>query len=166
MNAAQNDEIKFENMCTISSKFEESIDWQAVKDRFRMAILDTGVDTKDILEFVGLDFTAEDYMQQRDKLPKLKTALAVASFMGIPAEWTLTGKGERPRGRQANSFRDAVDSAVVQGNSANTLIVHNGGHQMSEQKKELNRIFDVLSIRDQTRLLHLAYEIEESAQKS
>jgi hypothetical protein len=63
-----------------------------------------------------------------------------------------------------NSASNIHNSAVVQGNSATTLIVKNGRaieRELSDEEIELLRILDVLSVRDRTRLLAFAYELEE-----
>lgn len=56
------------------------------------------------------------------------------------------------------------NSAVVQGNRANTLIVRNGSqHQreLTDEEVETLRILEVLSVKNRTRLLAFAYELEE-----
>lgn len=155
-----NTETAFEEF-TGDIKYEAEIDWNEVNTRIRTTIAESGTSVKDVAALVGLDIGAMDYMEKYNKLPKLKTAIIVAAYLGIPASWVLTGKGESPIIASSNKFKDSTAGAVVQGASAGTLIINNGNDGFSPQKRELIRIFDSLSIRDQTRLLNVAYEIED-----
>lgn len=141
---------------------EEKIDWQDVRLRIRQAAVDRGIEFRLILDFLGLNVLQDDYLERKEKLPKVKTAVAVAAFMGVSASWILTGEEPRERGstRISQSISDTTDSTVVQGNTAGTIVI-NGPEPLSGQKKELMRIFDALSIRNQTRLLNFAYEVED-----
>ncbi len=61
-----------------------------------------------------------------------------------------------------------TNSAVVQGNNASTLIVKNGivhEHEISDQAVELIRIFELLNVKEQTKLLSFAFELEEKHNK-
>lgn len=160
--------VEFGDFLATSYK-EDQIDWRAVNKRIRQAILDAGIEFRDVAAFVGLDMSDNDYMEKYKKLPKIRTATAVAAFIGVPASWILTGKGEPPQRKKetesTNGFRDSADSTVVQGTNSGTMIINNMAAPMSEQKKELMRIFDAISIKHQTKLLHFAYSLEDEANK-
>ena len=140
------------------------IDWNAVYRRIRETAVELGVDPLDIAAFLGLDPKSADYQAKYNAMPKMQTALQVATFLGVPAAWIIAGKGQ-PKHRAIHAIRqgisDTAESTVLQGNTAGTLIINQGQPQMSEQKKELIRIFDALPIRMQTRLLAYAYDMEE-----
>ena len=54
-----------------------------------------------------------------------------------------------------------TNSAVAHGNNATAMLVHSG--ELSEQAIELLRIFETLSVKDQTALLSFAYDLEENS---
>jgi len=59
---------------------------------------------------------------------------------------------------------DIHNSNVVQGNHAQTLIVRNGEtseRTLSEREVELLRVFNTLTVKEQTRLLSFAFELED-----
>lgn len=170
---AQTFNAEFSDLFKDTEEYEKTVDWDAVSVRLRTYINENEIGFHDVAAVVGLDLGAMDYMEKYKKLPKLKTVITVSAFLGISAAWVLTGKGEKPitfRANEgngavhANNFRDSSDSTFLQGNTAGSIMI-NTAQQMSEQKKELLRIFGRLSIREQTKLLHLAYEIEDSANK-
>ena len=90
--------------------------------------------------------------------PMVSTVSAVASFFGVSPLWLL-GESENRSGT-ANNIQN---SAVVQGNNAATLIVRNGKDSetmLSEQEAELLRIYQLLSVKGQTKLLSYAFGLE------
>lgn len=151
---------------------DEEIDWCRVDRRIRSVIWEMGVDFNDVLKFLGIDGEGDSVAAQKE-LPKMQTAIEVSTYLGIPALWVLTGKGPKPQTRKQpgttlgrNGFRDTSDSTVVQGTNSGTMIINNMSTPMSEQKKELIRIFDAISIKHQTKLLHFAYALEDEASKT
>lgn len=56
-------------------------------------------------------------------------------------------------------IKHSSNSIIIQGNKAPTMIVLGNS---SPQKQELIRIFDKLSLREQTKLLNFAYNLEEA----
>lgn len=148
----------------IGTTKEENVDWPAVHDRIMEAMSAAGLSCKDICDFVGVDCAADDALEQLGKLPRVKTLMSLSAYLGVPASWLLSGKGRSPSGTPAlpgMGINETADSTVVQGNSAGTLIINNGAVQMSEQKRELLRIFDSLPIRKQTKLLSFAYDVAD-----
>lgn len=90
--------------------------------------------------------------------PMVSTVSAVASFFGVSPLWLL-GESENRSGT-ANNIQN---SAVVQGSNATTLIVRNGKDSettLSEQEAELLRIYRLLSVKGQTKLLSYAFGLE------
>lgn len=136
---------------------EANIIWEDVYQRIRETSALLGVDLHTIAELLGLDPRSEDYRKQRNKLPKMLTVMQVSSILGVPASWLLYGIGKPPQ----LSISDTVDSTVLQGNTAGTLIVNSGTPQLSEHKRELMRIFDALPLRKQIKLLSEAYALED-----
>lgn len=85
----------------------------------------------------------------------------MADALGVSAEW-LSGwtDDRRPPGHVAQNIHD---SAVAFGSGA-ALLVKNGEiheHEVSDEAVELLRIFECLDVKGRTRLLALAYELEE-----
>lgn len=166
---AQTYDTEFSNLLSYTEKYAEHIDWVEVDIRIRDFMVDARVNCSDVVSIFGIAMEDDDYMEKINSLPKLQATIAVSMFLGIPAAWVLTGKGEKPQANKntinnGSRFHDALKSTVVQGNTAETLIVHsNAEAHFSDLKKELVRIFDRLTIREQTRLLSVAYDIEENA---
>lgn len=148
---------------------EDKIDWDSVRKRIRTAAFERDIAYEEIAEFLGLDVSAPDFLESSRQLPKLKTAVAVSAFLGVSASWLLTGKGKDQSSREIaptsarTSVSDTVESTVVQGNNSGTMIINNAA-PMSEHKRELLRLFDGMSVKNQTRLLHFAYDLDEAAQ--
>lgn len=95
--------------------------------------------------------------------PMLSTVSAIASFLGVSPVYLMGDSDDRNC-----SAANIHNSAVVQGNTATTLIVRNGGvheRELSDHEAELLRIFESLDVRGQTALLSAAYEIEEKFKK-
>ena len=142
---------------------EEEIDWLAVNERIGDALRGANVPIQDLCVFLGVDPAAGDVMDQIARLPRLKSAISVSAFLGVPVAWLLTGKGNDPFAQAAPAAQmvsDTHSSTVVQGNSAGTMIIQ-GSAPMSEQKRELLRIFDGLPLRRQIELLAMAYKFED-----
>lgn len=90
--------------------------------------------------------------------PMLSTVAAIADFFGVTSLWLLGESDDR-----TCTASNIQNSAVVQGNSANTLIVRNGKDSelsLSDMEAELLRIFQSLSVKGQTQLLSKAFELE------
>ncbi len=94
---------------------------------------------------------------KRDKIAKL--AKALDSDPSYLMGWS----------DDSNTTQSTItNSAVVQGNNASTLIVKNGNvheQEISEQAVELIRIFESLTVKEQTELLSFAYKLEEKHNK-
>jgi len=91
--------------------------------------------------------------------PQMSTVAALASYFGVSPSYLIGDVDDR-----SCSASNIHNSAVVQGNSANTLIVRNGSvteRELSDEEVELLRILDVLTVRGRTQLLAYAYDLEE-----
>jgi len=91
--------------------------------------------------------------------PQMSTVAALAAFFGVSPSYLIGDVDDRSIAAQ-----NIQNSAVVQGNNATTLIVRNGSvHQreLSDEEAETLRILEVLTVKNRTRLLAFAYELEE-----
>ena len=93
--------------------------------------------------------------------PKLEQVAKMAEALGVSAEW-LSGwtDDRRPAGHVAQNIHD---SAVAFGSGA-ALLVKNGvihEREVSDEAVELLRIFEGLDVKGRTKLLALAYNLEE-----
>lgn len=94
--------------------------------------------------------------------PMLTTVASFAEFFGVSPTYLIGDSSE------INAASNISNSAVVQGNRANTLIVKNGGiheRELSDQAVELLSIFESLDVRRQTQLLTRAFELDEETKK-
>lgn len=91
--------------------------------------------------------------------PQMSTVAALASYFGVSPSYLIGDVDDR------SCYASNIhNSAVVQGNSANTLIVRNGSvteRELSDEEVELLRILDALTVRGRTQLLAYAYDLEE-----
>lgn len=89
--------------------------------------------------------------------PQPKKVAELAKYFGVSVAYL---NGEEIH----NNAQNVINSAVVQGNHATTLIVKNGHtyeKELSDQEVELLRIFEVLGVKKKTSLLSYAFELEE-----
>lgn len=150
--------------------YEKDIDWQAVKRRIMAAADHQNVSMRDVDALVGLDANDPDYYEKYHKLPKLKTAVIVSAFLGVPASWVLSGKGDPHGGdwrRDSNQHvTEARGSAVINGGNAGIVTIYKNSSLEGEHQKELLRVYNSLSLRRQIALLQFAYSLEDGGQPS
>lgn len=86
----------------------------------------------------------------------------MAEALGVCPEYLVCWTDDPTIAR--NTASNIHNSAVVQGNSATTLIVKNGHsveRELSEEEVELLRIFEALDVKGRTALLSAAFDLEE-----
>lgn len=96
--------------------------------------------------------------------PMLSTVAAIAGFLGVSPVYLMGDSDDRQC-----SASHISNSAVVQGNSATTLIVKNGGvheRELSDDETELLKIFAGLSSRSRHEIMQLAFDLEEKEKKA
>ena len=96
--------------------------------------------------------------------PMLSTVAAIAGFLGVSPVYLMGDSDDRQCAASHIS-----NSAVVQGNSATTLIVKNGGvheRELSDDETELLKIFAGLSSRSRHEIMQLAFDLEEKEKKT
>ena len=95
--------------------------------------------------------------------PMLSTIAAIAAFLGVSPVYLMGDSDDRqcPASNISNT-------AVVQNNTATTLIVRNGGvheRELSAEESELLRILEVLDVKGRTALMSFAFDLEEKQKK-
>lgn len=119
-----------------------------------------GKKQSDLAQFVGVKpNTVSDWINKGNS-PKIEHLCRIAEYFSVSLDFLLTGK----EATSSHSASFITNSAVVQGNSATTLIVKNGHteeRELKDQEVELLRIFNILDIRKQTSLMSYAYELED-----
>ena len=91
--------------------------------------------------------------------PMLNTVDLLARFFGVSPVYLMGASDDRN-----NTASNIQNSAVVQGNSATTLIVRNGNAQereLNDDEIELLRIYEVLDVKGRHALMAAAWKIEE-----
>ena len=92
--------------------------------------------------------------------PMLNTVDLLAKFFDVSPVY-LMGQTDQ---RQTSAASHISNSAVVQGNNAQTLIVRNaagGARELSEEESELLRIYETLDVKGRTALMSFAFDLEE-----
>ena len=95
--------------------------------------------------------------------PMLTTVASFAEFFGVSPTYLIGDSSE------INAASNISNSAVVQGNHANTLIVKNGGiheRELSDQAVELLSIFESLDIRRQRLSSYSCFRARRGKQRS
>lgn len=91
--------------------------------------------------------------------PMLNTVDLLAKFFNVSPVYLMGQSDER-----SCSASNIHNSAVVQGNTATTLIVRNGAAQereLSDEEVELLRIYELLDVKGRTTLMSYAFDLEE-----
>ena len=96
--------------------------------------------------------------------PMLSTVAAIAEFFGVSPVYLIGDSDDR------NCMASNIsNSAVVQANNAQTLIVRNaagGARELSEEESELLRIYETLDVKGRTALMSFAFDLEEKRGKT
>lgn len=90
--------------------------------------------------------------------PMLNTVELIAKFFNVSPVYLIGQTDVR------NIAENIQNSAVVQGNTATTLIVRNGGivkRELNGNEVELLRILEILDVKGRTALMAYAFELEE-----
>ena len=91
----------------------------------------------------------------------------MATALGVAPEYLVCWTDDpAPTKISASNIQN---SAVMQGNSATTLIVKNGKvleRELSDEAVELLRIFEALDVKGRTALLSAAFNLEEKIQEN
>lgn len=93
--------------------------------------------------------------------PMLSTVAALAQFLGVSPVYLIGDSDDRQC-----TASNIHNSAVVQGNTATTLIVRNGSTQereLTEEEAELLRIYEALDVKGRHLLLSAAFDLEAKA---
>ncbi len=91
--------------------------------------------------------------------PMLSTVAALAAFFDVSPIYLMGDSDDR-----SCIATNIQNSAVVQGNTATTLIVRNGGiikRELNDNEVELLRILEILDVKGRTALMAYAFELEE-----
>lgn len=97
-----------------------------VVDRVAFVLVRDGIPRERLIRAVGLDESYPYYAQPGRSIASIQAE--VCEFLGVSLEWLLTGRESRESRRGSREFSDGrsfVGSALVSGNSAHSIHVHN-----------------------------------------
>lgn len=101
-------------------------------------------------------------MEKRNKTPSVDKIEAIANYLDCSVDYLL-GRTNNPNIQVSSSdfSGSTITNSTVGTNSAN-ITVHNNlsKYEPSAQATELLRVFESLNVRDQTKLLSIAFELE------
>ena len=136
-----------------------------INDRISYILIKTGKDRDDLEKFLSLDPNYLPYEQPgRTYTSIIKDC---ADYLGVSVHWLISGEGEpfpvkdQPQAVASIDNAGNIDgSALLQGNTAGSIVINTGGEKLSNLERELLRLFRGFSIKQQISLLNFGYQIE------
>lgn len=95
-----------------------------ISDRVSFIMVRDGIDMKALEAAIDLDDRFPYYAQPHKT--EVRILRDVADFLGVSFEWLVTGQGS-PSKKDERSSQTFTGSAVVSGNAAHSIHVHNYG---------------------------------------
>lgn len=92
--------------------------------------------------------------------PDIDTVSRIADYFGVSIDFLIRGIDTQ----LPNTAMNISNSAIMQGNTGNNVSLTNGtstSDALSEQEQELLRIFRGLTFRSKTKLMSLAFQVED-----
>ncbi len=105
--------------------------------------------------------------QNRGTIPGGETLVKIADYLNCSVDYLL-GRTDNPiKTVSSNDFSNStITNSTVGTNSAKITVHNNQKNELSEQSAELLKIFENLNIREQTKLLSFAFELESQNKNS
>ena len=126
----------------------------AFYEKISKLCLQKGISPSALAEAIGKNSsTATGW--KKGAVPRPDATKQIADYFGVSVSFLTEDKPE--------TLNAVLGDNNVVGNHAQTLIVRNGGvteRVLSDQEVELLRVFNTLTVKDQTRLLSFAFELE------
>ena len=136
-----------------------------INDRISYVLIMTGKDRDDLERYLDLDPAYMPYEQPGRTLTSI--IKDCADFLGVSVHWLISGEGEpfpatdQPQAVASISNAGNISgSALLQGNTAGSIIVHTGGETLTDHERELLRIYRCIGIKQQISLLNFGYQLE------
>lgn len=125
--------------------------------------INKGMSQDELAQQLGTTKQVISRYETNQRIPKITTANEYAEKLNIPLEYLLNNSFDSP----LTSIQHV--SVIGNGNAGQNVITDNGGSQikvstpseLSIQEKELIRIYQNITPKQQVELLHYAYELEE-----
>ena len=134
-----------------------------IHDRIKEMRLARGLLLSEVADYLGVkEATAQRYESGSIKNIKHETICKLAELFHCDPTYLMGWSSDVTV--SSPSASNIHNSAVVQGNSATTLIVKNGGageYVLTPEAADLLRIFEALPPKDRSAIMTLAWELEE-----
>lgn len=88
-------------------------------------------------------------------VPKSNTVQKIAEHFGVTTDQLLA------ESEPTYTIGNVSGSAILQGNRGGKITVHNGADSLSEEEKELLRLYRDLPVKSRIQWMQLGYELEE-----
>ncbi len=108
---------------------------------------------------LGLSSATVYTWEKRGTTPKAETLQKIAEYLGVSQHYLLTGEESKQIITGSNIVGEISGTAAI--GEGNTITVAPAS-DISEDEKELLRIFKKLDRRGQNDLMHLAYQAEDA----
>lgn len=130
-----------------------------ISERLFKALYDRRISQKEFSERTGINTRTVSAWQTRGSDPPARLIPKIAAFLGVSVIWLLTGE-------EYEEHAPIVNNGSVVGNvgTNNGVVAANyDGHVLSENAAELMRLCGTLTLRDQIKVLDLAYRLADEA---
>lgn len=108
---------------------------------------------------LGLSSATVYTWEKRGTTPKAETLQKIAEYLGVSQEYLLTGEESKRIITGSNIVGEISGTAAIGEGSSISIAP---ASDISEDEKELLRIFKKLDRRGQNDLMHLAYQVEDA----
>ena len=137
-------------------------------ERLRKIRRDNDITQNNLAEYLGIKGAAvAKYENQEEAYPNIRTLIKIADYFNVSIDWLLTGRNVTSvikNSINSSSVHNSIVQSNIQGDNGGVFMGKD--MSLSPQAKELLRIYEVLGVKEQTRLMSFAYELEEKLQSA
>ncbi len=132
---------------------------QDVATKIKFVAKSKSIKINQLLEDIDLNYNTMSNM--RASMPRADNLAKIADYLNCSVDYLL-GRTDNPiKTVSSNDFSNStITNSTVGTNSAKITVHNTEKSELSEQAAELLRVFKNLNVREQTKLLSFAFELE------
>ncbi len=128
-------------------------------NNIKLLRVEKGLTQNQLAKEMNLTQTAVSQWEIGRNVPDSQTSKKLAEFFGVSLDYLLGRSNERTTSYYASNISD---SNFIQGSGSVTV---EQSELLSKEEAEILRIFRNLDVRDRTKLLNFAFEIEDNSKR-